>query len=149
MARFLYPPFPAGPNDGYDISYAVQGGTLGTQPTFSGDPLFNASYVKVGNTVTFHVNVSMTNITNFGTGQYYVTLPYESKYTMFMRDGHLHDDSTGKEYSISGHVTGGSDQLLLYTTSSNGNEDAFTSSVPFNLAIEDVFHIAGTYITAE
>ena len=147
MSRFLYPPFPTNPGDGLDTTYAVQGGTLGTQPTFSGAPLFVASYVKVGDTVTFHVNVAMTNITNFGSGQYYVTLPYDSKYTMFVRDGHLHDQSTGREFSVSGHVTAGSNQLLLYCTGSNGHEEAFTSSVPFNLATADVFHIAGTYIS--
>jgi hypothetical protein len=32
------------------------------------------------------------------------------------------------------------------STASNGSEVAFTSSVPFNLAIEDDFHINGTYI---
>lgn len=147
MSRFLYPPFPTAPGDGLDTTYVVQGGTLGTQPTFSGTPLFDGSYVKVGATVTFHVNVAMTNITNFGTGQYYVNLPFDSKYTMFMRDGHLHDQSTGKEYSVSGHVWAGSSQLLLYVTASNGQEEAFTHNHPFTLATADVFHIAGTYIS--
>jgi hypothetical protein len=131
---------------GVDTDYVVGGGTLGTQPTFTGDPLFDGSYVKLGDLVNFRVNVSMTNITNFGTGQYYVTLPFDSKYTTFMRDGHIHDQSTGKEYSISAHVTAGSNQALLYSTSSNGHEDPFTSSAPFTLATADVFHIAGSYI---
>jgi hypothetical protein len=131
---------------GVDTDYVVGGGTTGTQPTFTGPPLFDGSYVKLGDLVHFRVNVSMTNITNFGTGQYYVTLPFDSKYTTFMRDGHLHDQSTNKEYSISGHVTAGSNQLMLYSTSSNGNEDFFTHNSPFTLNPADVFHIAGSYI---
>lgn len=147
MSRFLFPPFPGfGTGDGIDTTYSVSGGTTETQPTFSGEPLFTGSYVKAGDTVTFRVNVEMTNITNFGTGQYYVTVPFNAKYTMFTRDGHLHDQSTGKEYSISAHITAGSNQAMLYTTSSNANEDAFTHSVPFTLATADVFHIGGTYI---
>jgi hypothetical protein len=63
-----------------------------------------------------------------------------------MRDGHLHDQSTNKEYSISGNVNAGSNQLMLYSTSSNGNEDIFTHNSPFTLATADVFHIAGSYI---
>lgn len=146
MSRFLFPPYPGGPGDAVDTVYAVSGGTTETQPTFSGDPLFTGSYVKLGDLVHFRVNVSMTNITSFGTGQYYVTLPFDCKYTTFVRDGHLHDASTGKEFSISAHFIAGSNQAMLYSTSSNGHEDPFTYNAPFTLATADVFHIAGTYI---
>lgn len=146
MSRFLFPPYPGNPGDGVDSAYTVLGGTDGTQPTFTGDPLFTGSYVAFGDTVTFRINVEMTNITNFGNGQYYVTLPFASKYTVFMRDGHLHDTSTGKEYSISAHIFAGSNEAWLYSTGSNGHEDAFTHNSPFTLATADVFHIGGTYI---
>lgn len=149
MSRFLNPPYPGGVGDGVDTQFTVVGGTLGTQPTFTGDPLFTGSYVKFGESATFRINVAMTNITSFGTGQYYMNLPFNSKYTIFMRDGHLHDDSTSKEYSISMHVLAGTNQGLLWSTGSNGNEDAFTHNVPFTLAVADVFHIGGTYITTE
>lgn len=149
MSRFLFPPYPGGVGDGVDTAYTVLGGTNGTQPTFSGDPLFTGSYVKFGESVTFRINVAMTNITNFGTGQYYVKLPFTSKYTIFMRDGHLHDTSTGREYSISAHTFAGSDDAWLYSTRSNGHEETFTNNTPFTLATADIFHIGGTYITAE
>ena len=29
-----------------EVAFTVQGGTTGTQPTFSGDPMFTGSYVK-------------------------------------------------------------------------------------------------------
>ncbi len=127
--------------------YDVQGGTTnGTQPTFNGTPLFSASYVLSGELVHFRINVDFDNITSFGTGQYYMTIPFNSKYDAYFRNGNLLDASTNKKYSISGHVSEGSNMMYLLTTVSNGNEEAFTHSVPFNLAIQDDFHISGSYI---
>jgi hypothetical protein len=62
-----------------EVSCTVGGGTDGTQPTFNGAPLFSGSYTKTGNLVHFRVNVGMTNITNFGSGQYYVTIPFTDR----------------------------------------------------------------------
>jgi len=146
MARFLNNPGKVGGYDGYDTLYAVQGGTTGTQPTFSGTPLFTASYVTSGDLVHFRINVLMTNITGFGTGQYYMTLPFNSKYNYYFREGNLSDFSTSRKYAISGEVAAGSNVMHLFTTNSAGHEDAFTSSVPFNLATADDFHISGGYI---
>jgi hypothetical protein len=135
---------------GVETEYAVQGGTDGTQPTFSGDPLFAASYVRMSsNLVHFQIQVDMDNITSFGSGQYYMTLPFDAKTNYIFRDGCVHDVSTGKEYHISGHVSAGSNELILFSSAKDGNsvEDvSFTSTVPFALATDDNFHIAGTYI---
>lgn len=132
-----------------DTPFPVVGGTLGTQPTFSGTPLFTGTYAKNGPMVHFQIQVDMDNITNFGTGQYYLELPFTAKHNYYLRDGCLHDISTGKEYAMGGHVVAGSKQLLLRSTSSNGNDVPFEHNVPFNLNAADNFHIAGTYITAE
>lgn len=132
---------------GINRTYAVEGGTAGTQPTFTGDPLFSASYVILGTTVHFEIQVDMDNITNFGTGQYYLTLPFPSKYAYILRDGCLHDNGT--QFHISGHVAAGSDELWLFSSDkvSSGVQDvAFTSSVPVTLSTADNFHIAGIYI---
>lgn len=129
-----------------EVSYTVGGGTDGTQPTFDGAPLFAGSHTKTGNLVHFRVNVSMTNITNFGSGQYYVTIPFTSEYDVYVRNGQL-KHSSGDMYSISGHAVAGSDQLKLYTTASNGKEVAFTSSVPVGLNSSCDFHIFGSYFS--
>ena len=132
-----------------DTAYVVGGGTLnGTQPTFSSDPLFTASYVRAGGLVHFRATVGMSNITNFGTGQYYMTLPFNAKYEEYIRGGHLHDASTNKFYTISAQTTPGSNVIKLWTTASNGDEVPFTSSVPVNLATADDFHVSGNYIVA-
>lgn len=147
MARFTQPIISSINDLAIDeVSYVVGGGATGTQPQFNGDPLFDGSYVKMGPLVYFRVNVDMSNITNFGSGQYYVTLPFNVKHETYIREGHLHDDSSGREYSVSGNVVAGSNQLMLYYTISNGQESAFAQGEPITLTTADNFHIAGVYI---
>jgi hypothetical protein len=127
------------------VPFTVVGGTLGTQPTFSGAPLFTGSYTKLGNLVHFQIDVDMDNITSFGTGQYYVTLPFPAEHNYQFSDGCLHDISASDQYSIMGHVVAGASQLKLLSVASNGKHVPFTHNVPVNLAIADNFHLAGTY----
>jgi hypothetical protein len=129
-----------------ETSFTVNGGTLGTQPTFDGAPLFSGSYVKTGPMVHFQVQVDMNNILTFGTGQYYVDLPFDSKYGYQFAAGCLHDVSTGRQYAIGGHVYAGQSQLLLSFTNSNGQDEPFDHNSPVTLTSEDNFHISGTYI---
>jgi len=131
-------------------SFEVNGGTLGSQPTFNGAPLFSGTYVKTGPMVHFQIQVDMDNITSFGTGQYYVDLPFPAKYGYQVRNGCLHDISTGLSYEVGGHVFAGESRLLLSSTDAQGNttfDIAFTSTAPVLLDVADNFHISGTYIT--
>ena len=138
---------------GIETPYSVEGGTSGTQPTFNGDPLFSASYVRMSsNLVHFQIQVDMDNITNFGTGQYYMTLPFPSKYGYMFRESCLHDISANREYHISGHVFAGSNQMTLFTSDTQGNnlyDFPFAQGEPVTLTTADNFHIAGTYIAED
>jgi hypothetical protein len=132
---------------GVNTEYQPEGGTDGTQPTFSGPAIFG-SYNRFGNLVHFSIQVDFDNITSFGTGQYYLTLPYAAREAYQFRDGCLHDISTGFDYTISGHVNKESNVLTLNTTGISGQrvyDNAFTSTAPVALSTEDNFHIAGTY----
>lgn len=132
-----------------EIPFEVDGGALGTQPTFSGAPMFYGSYIVMGPVIHFKIQVEFDNITNFGTGQYYLNLPIPAKYGYDFRDGCLHDDSTGHTYHISGHVSPGETQLLLFTTDLSGQnlyDFPFTRAEPLTLTTADRFHIAGSYI---
>jgi hypothetical protein len=132
-----------------EADYFVTGGATGTQPTFNGDPLFSGSSISTGDLVHFRVNVQMTNITSFGTGQYYIDLPSPSKYDYVMRDGHIHDESSGDNYGISGHVSAGESRLYLFYTNSNGADVVFDYNSPISLTTADHFHIGGTYIRGD
>ena len=131
-----------------DTAFTVAGGALETSPTFSSDPLFTGSYVKHGDSVLFRINVEMTNITNFGTGQYYVDLPFPSKYGILMRDGCLHDESTGNQWAISGHVAAGQSRLTLWYTNGTGQDEIFDHNSPVTLNVLDTFHVSGSYIAS-
>ena len=132
-----------------ETSFTVNGGTLGTQPTFNGAPLFSGTYVKHGPMVHFQIQVDMDNITSFGTGQYFVDLPFPAKYGYQVREGCLHDVSTGNQFSIGGHVYANSARLALSFTNSNGQDEVFDFNSPVTLTVEDNFHISGSYIATE
>lgn len=131
---------------GYGVStvFAVQGGTDGTQPTFSG-PAFTASYTRFGDMVHFIYRVDFTNITSFGTGQYFMTLPYNTAHDYLFSGGALYDESTGKVYHLYGVAEPNSDVMKLWYTTSSGVGDLFTHNNPKALATEDYFFITGTY----
>jgi len=145
------PQGPAGPAapEPTDTSFVVVGGTLGTQPTFTGAPLFTGSYAKSGDQVHFRIDVDMDNITGFGTGQYYMDLPFPAKYNYQFAAGCLHDISTGRDYPIFGHVLAGQSQMVLKSIDSQGNSAfnvAFTSTAPITVDVADNFHVSGDYI---
>jgi hypothetical protein len=128
------------------VPYTVSGGTTGTQPTFSGTPLFTGYKVQMGQLIYFQINVEFDNITSFGTGQYYVSIPYNTQNGFMTRGGCLHDASTNKQYSIGGHVNPGSNLMYLSYVGSNGHDDEFDHNSPVTLTTADSFHISGWYL---
>jgi hypothetical protein len=137
------------PPNTIEDDFEVQGGTIGgTQPTFNGSPLFTGTYVKVGSLVHFEIQVDMDNITSFGTGQYYLTLPFPARVGYIFRDGCLHHN--GNTFHISGHVYAGSNELRLFSSDkvSSGVQDVpFVYNFPVIITAADNFHIAGSYIS--
>ena len=130
---------------GIDLDYQPLGGTDNIQPTFSGDPLISGHYNRIGGLCHFTIEVDFDNITDFGDGQYYLTLPFPAEHTFLVRDGCLHDISGSDQYAMSGHCDAGSDVLWLYSVASNGRDVPFTYNVPVTLDVADNFHVAGVY----
>lgn len=128
-----------------EVDYTPEGGTDGTQPTFDGAPLINGHYIKMGKLIHFSIDVDFDNILTFGSGQYYLKLPFPTEHAFLLRDGCLHDISGNDQYAMSGHCDAGSDILKLFSVASNGRDVPFTFNVPVTLATTDNFHIAGTY----
>lgn len=147
MARFTHPAmWASGSSD--EGTWAIEGGTLSDpQPTFSSDPLFSGHYTVIGNLCHFAIDVDMDNILTFGTGQYYMKLPFAANHNIILSDGCLHDASTGNQYSILGHIAENSDVMELYSISSNGQHVPFSDSnnSPIKLTPADSFHIAGSF----
>jgi len=146
------PSGPAGadgaPGYSTETSFVVTGGSMGTQPTFNGAPLFSGTYLTTGPVVHFQIQVEFDNILTFGTGQYYVELPFTAKYAYQFKNGCIHDASSGRQYAIGGHVAAGQTRLYLNYISTNGRDEPFTHNNPFSLGVVDNFHLSGVYITA-
>jgi hypothetical protein len=135
-----------------ETTFTVEGGTKGTQPTFTGAPLFTGSYIRQGSLVHFRFDVDFDNILTFGTGQYYLNLPFIPKHNYQFADGCLHDLSTGRNYPIMGHVFAGSNEMLLESMDAQGNtvfNVDFTFNSPVTLNVADNFHISGQFIIEE
>ena len=134
--------------EGQSINFDVAGGTTGTQPTFSGAPLFTGSYTRWGNMCHFQIDVDMDNITSFGTGQFYIDLPFDADFNYQFADGCLHDISASRDYPIFGHVLAGEKRMYLKSIDAQGNSAynvPFAQGTPITLATADNFHVAGTY----
>lgn len=134
-------------NSGYgiNVSYPVQGGTIGgTPPVFDPNDIIG-SYNRIGNLVHFVVNVDFDGITNFGTGQYYVTLPYAPISDYLFSSGHLFDFSTNNSYIMVGMAESGSNVLKLFYLGSNSQLASFEHNSPKTLSTDDHFDISGTY----
>jgi len=156
MARFRDPRIQTLSGSTDEGTWDIIGGTFdpdtgiqnaGDQPQFTGDPLFSGHYTVVGNICHFGIDVDMDNIDDFGTGQYFMMLPFQSHHNIIVSDGCLHDESTGNQYAILGHIVEGSDKMDLFSISSNGRQVPFSDSLssPINLDELDNFHISGTY----
>ena len=129
---------------GINTVYQPGGGTDGTQPTWTGTPI-TGSFNRFGNMVHFNVQVNMDNILTFGTGQYYVTLPYPARVRYTFANGHLLDFSTGKTYNLVGECAADSDVVKIFYIGPNGQMDPFTATNPVILTTADYFDISGTY----
>jgi hypothetical protein len=135
-------------------SFPVVFGTLGggTQPTFNGAPLATGSYVKAGQKVHFRISINFDNVTSFGTGQYYLDLPFPAKYSYEFTGGILRDSFVGRDYPITGNIEfAGNSRMYLRTLKADEQFSytaPFTSASPVGLATDSHrFYISGDYIT--
>jgi len=120
----------------------------GTGLAYTGNPAVG-SYIKIGNLVSFNIKVTLTNVTNFGTGQYSLTLPFAPISDYVFRDGGFHDTSNGNHHAIAADAEDGTVQMTLWHPGSSARDIAFDHNTPLTIATADYFYISGTYITAE
>lgn len=122
-------------------------------PTWSGTGLVysggtSGDYTVFGNQVFVNINVLFANVSNFGTGQYSVTLPFTAAKHQDVFAGSVHDQSVMQHWSIKGHLTAGSNVMTLWYLSAQGNklrDDPFTHDAPITLDTTDQFHLSFNY----
>ena len=112
-------------------------------------PPATGSYIKIGNLVQVQIEVNFTEVLDFGTGQYSITLPFPSLYHTDVYGGSVHDaGSTVTHYSLKGHLSDNSDVATLWYISGSSQDAPFDNNAPANLTTADKFHMAFSYIAA-
>lgn len=119
----------------------------GTGLAFTGTPALG-QYMRIGKLIHFQITVSCATVTNFGTGQYSVTLPTglaPNHRTIF--NGGI-TRSSGAVWNIEGFGITGSTTFAMGHPTSNGGTDIFSHNRPITLATTDVWYINGQYFIA-
>jgi hypothetical protein len=146
MARFTHPAF--GDVGGLTTEVKTYSPVWsGTGLAFTGAPA-TGSYVKIGNLVIVQIEVIFTNVSNFGTDQYSLTLPFASKYHTDVYGGSIHDvvNQGVDHYSIKGHLSDSSTAMTIWGVGSSAKDEPFDHNSPIGLTTADKFHMSFTYI---
>lgn len=134
-----------------------------TGMTFTGSgvtyPTYNSYYVKSGLLVSFVIEIDFTTVTNFGTGQYKVELPFAPAFGYNHFAGWIWADpnippDTGTGHTILNADTSGITTVLdlHYLKSAGGanspiREGIWTQDLPVPLTTISKAYINGTYIS--
>lgn len=146
MARFTHPAF--GDVGGLTTEIKTYSPVWsGTGLAYTNTPA-TGSYIKMGNFVTVQMDVIFTNVSNFGTGGYSITVPVASKYHTDVYGGSVHKITNQgiDHYSIKGHLVPGSTTLTLWVIGSSAQDQPLNNNTPVNLDTDDKFHMSFTYI---
>lgn len=132
--------------------------------TFTGSgatyPTYNSYYVKAGQLVTFWIAVDFTTVTNFGTGQFKVDLPFApipSAANHFIAwswvdPSQSPDELNGHKQLIADHIPGSQtlDLHWLQATTANPKpiiEKVLSQGNPVTFTTASKLYVNGTYIT--
>jgi len=135
---------------------------IATGMTFTGSsgtyPTYNSYYIKAGRLVSFVIQIDFTTVTNFGTGQYKVALPFAPAFAYNHFAGWIWADpnvspDTGTGHTILNADTAGAITTLdlHYLKQSGGanspiREGLWVQGTPVNLTTISKAYINGTYI---
>lgn len=131
--------------------------------TFTGTnsdyPTYDSYYVKAGQLVSFWIKVKLNTVTNFGTGQYKVELPFmplagtmNHFHAWLWIDPTQSPDVSGHHILVADHMPNTTVLDLHYIKSGPANqaviEQQFKQGFPDTLTTVSEFYINGTYISA-
>lgn len=131
--------------------------------TFTGTgntyPTYNSYYVKNGQLVSFFIEVNLSTVTNFGTGQYKLQLPFMPLWGKNHFPGWVHPDITvpaddSNHIILNVDTAGLTDVLdIHYLVLSPASpkpviENQFSQTNPYTLTTNSRIYVNGTYISA-
>jgi hypothetical protein len=128
------------------VPYTPVWGSLGTQPVY-GAGAITGRYIKISKWCFFSVRANLSSVTNFGTGQYTLTIPFTPLQSNAFRDGGLHEGTNHYGIMLDVTTVGGTTGKLYYPGSS-GKDEPFDRNSPHVLTTSDFWYISGAYFIA-
>lgn len=118
----------------------------GTGLAFTGSPA-SGTYIRIGKMIFYNIQVACTTVTNFGTGQYSITLPTGlNPQTSFQHIGGLHKNAD--HFTLLADLGANSNTITLYHPAANGAQDIFSHNKPTTLTTAVTWYVSGTYFIA-
>ena len=134
--------------------------------TFTGSggtyPTYNSYYVKIGRLVSFTIKVNMSTVTNFGTGQFKVELPFlplngainHFPAWVWVDPSQPADELNGHVVCIADHLPNTKTLDLHWSKETTASpkpliESPLSQGNPVTLTTSSIMYVNGTYIIGE
>lgn len=130
----------------------------GTNSTY---PTYNSYYVKAGQMVTFSIKIIMSTVTNFGTGQFKVDLPFAPLASSanhfsawaWVDPSQPADELNGHIQMVADHLPGSQTLDLHWLKETTANpkpliESLLIQGTPTTFTTNSIMYVNGTYISA-
>ena len=114
---------------------------------YTGNPV-EIHIQRIGKMITANAFISFTNVTNFGTGQYYINLPgsIPAREHDLVASGYVQDG--GVIYTCFGSLAATDNKMYLWVPTSNGGSDALDYNTPAVLDTTSLINITGVALLA-
>lgn len=116
--------------------------TVNNNMVYTGQPL-TIYYQRIGKMITAQTMIDCTNITNFGTGQWKITMPagFVAPLLDAVAGGYIRQ--AGTTYTIFSTIAAGSTTFYLWHPTSNGGSDPVTYNKPVVLTTSSTIGVTG------
>ena len=107
------------------------------------------TYMRYGRMIVTNMLIPFSEVTDFGTSQYRVTLPFTASFHQDVVAGSLHNTNASAHYTVKGHLSAGSNVMTIWYISGASRDEPFDSNSPISLDTTDLFHMSFIYETDE
>lgn len=114
---------------------------------YTGNPV-DMDVQRIGKMITANAFISFTNVTNFGTGQYFINMPpsIPNRAHDLVASGYVQDN--GVIYICFGSLAATDNKMYLWVPTSNGGSDALDHNTPAVLDTTSKINITGVALLA-
>ena len=140
-----------------ELADSLYGTTVNAIPTtiqsvnnnmvYTGNPC-DLDVQRIGKMITANALIQFTNVTNFGTGQYYIDLPgsIPNRAHDLQAGGYL--VKAGVYYTVFGTLAATDNKMYLWHPTSNGGSDIVSHNKPTTMTTGTVINITGVALLA-